>query len=286
MTARADCGKRPSDRAEHSDERRRHTCWGHEGIVSPTIPAVLGILLSFACADPGGDRGASLAERGPTRVPRADLSRVEPAVRNQLEERAAAVEAALQGGSASSPELAAAFGDLGRHYHAYELLTAAEEGYREALSLAPEEFQWHYYLGFLLQIEGEFQQAAARFEKALAIQPADLPTLLRLGRLRLELSQLEPAQAAFDRALALASSSAEAHHGLARVAAARGELEASAKHLHKALELQPQASSLHYSLAQAYRALGEVEKARRHLELRCVPRSNEGRLTRSGLDPN
>lgn len=198
-------------------------------------------------------------------VPQPDLGRVEEAVRRQLEAKADEVAALAD---ATPGERAEAWGELGRLYHAYDFLSAAESCYENARTLAPDDFRWPYYLGFLHQVRGELEPAAERFREALARRRDDLPALLRLGDVLIELDRPAQARPFFERALELDPSSAAAHHGLGKVAAREDDPAAAARHFERALELQPAATLVHYPLAQAYRALGEREKAEDHLARR------------------
>lgn len=194
-------------------------------------------------------------------VPQPDLGRVEEAVRRQLEEKAAEVTALADAGPG---ELGEAWGELGRLYHAYDFLSAAESCYENARTLQPDDFRWPYYLGFLHQVRGELEPAAERFREALALR-GDVPALLRLGDVLLELDRPAEAGALFERALELDPESAAAHHGLGKVAAREDDHAVAVRHFERTLELQPSASLVRYPLAQAYRALGERERAELHL---------------------
>ncbi len=196
-------------------------------------------------------------------VPRPDLSRVEEAVQRQLEKAAARVESLSDSG-----QRGVAMGELGRLYHAYDLLSAAESAYRLARALRPDDARWVYYLGFLHQTRGELEAAVLTFSEFLEQRPDDLPALLRQGDVLLTLDRPAAARPLFERALALAPASAPAHYGLGKIAAREGDALVAVEHFERTLELQPQATLVHYPLARAYLALGERQRAQDHLARR------------------
>jgi tetratricopeptide (TPR) repeat protein len=165
-------------------------------------------------------------------------------------------------------ELANAWGEMGRLYHAYRLDDAAAACYRNALALAPSDFRLRYYLGQLLLQTGDTAAAVEQLERAVRLRPRDVPARVALGRLYLTLDRLDEAEEQLDAALAEQPRHAVARFALAQLASDRGDAAAAVRHLEAAFEAQPTASGLHYPLALAYRALGDTERAARHFEQR------------------
>lgn len=194
-----------------------------------------------------------------------DLEEAEAAVREQVEARRSAVDEALADSAGDPAVTAQAFADLGLAYVTYEFLEAAESCFENARRLAPEDFRWHYLLGYLEMIQGDLPAATDLYEQTLALEADFLPAILRLGRSRLEEGRSEEAKRWFGRALELEPTAAAAHEGLGKVAGTVGDFTAAVKHLNRALELEPAANGLHYALAQAHRNLGNLEKAEKHL---------------------
>ena len=110
---------------------------------------------------------AAVAQASWIRLPEVDLSGLEPAVARQLERFRGITQEEIGDPEAGPDQLAAAVGELGRNYHAYELSGPAEECYRIARRLTPQDFRWHYYLGYLLQNEGRLEEAASQLRTAL-----------------------------------------------------------------------------------------------------------------------
>lgn len=211
-----------------------------------------------ACGGPAGEAPeTSTAEM--ESVPQPDLSGVEDVVRRQVASRRAAAEAA---------GTAAAWGDLGRVYHAYDFPEAARAAYANAERAAPRDPRWPYLRGLVLDAASRQQDAAGAFERAAELAPEDVPARIRLGDVYLDLGRLEDAAQAFERALELDPASAAAQFGLGRVEMESGRPERAVEHFERVLRTQPSAGLVHYRLAQAYRALGRKDDARRHLERR------------------
>lgn len=210
---------------------------------------------------------AEPAEPTLVEVPEPSLEGLEPAVAEQLAGARAELERYYSLEQAPPAERAEAYGELGRLYHAYELAAPAEAAYRNARALAPRDPRWTYYLAYLLQGEGRFEEAAELYGQVLAIEET-LPTLVHLGEVYLELGRLDEAESALRRVLAGAPESPSARALMGQIALSRGEHALAAEYLRSALATVPQATRLHYPLALAYRGLGEMEKAQEHLALR------------------
>jgi tetratricopeptide (TPR) repeat protein len=195
-------------------------------------------------------------------LPELDLSSLEPAVAAQLRSLDAQTHDRLNDEDASLEALAESVGDLGRHYHTYELDAAAESCYRIARRLASEDFRWPYFLGYLLQSTGRLAEAEAAYLEALAIYRQVPPALLRLGQVYSALDQPEAAERLFTESLALNSTSAAAQAALGEFYATQSRYDEAIRLLEMALETAPEATRLYYPLALAYRGRGDHDQAR------------------------
>jgi tetratricopeptide (TPR) repeat protein len=198
-------------------------------------------------------------------VPNPNLSGMEDIVRKQVRDAQSALESIRQKSGVTDEQLSQAYGEMGRLFEAYDLLDPALSCFINAHTLAPQEFEWQYYLGYLYQGRGDFRHAVNYFEEALKIRPNDLALLLRLGQAELALNHPNLSKPFFERALAVDESSAVAMAGLGQVVFAEHDFGKAVQYFEAALAIDPDASSIHYPLAMAYRRLGELEKAQLHL---------------------
>jgi tetratricopeptide (TPR) repeat protein len=212
--------------------------------------------------------GPSPAAAGPAllSIPIPSLSHMNKDVRNQLRDSQAALEALQEQRDVSAEELGLAFGKLGKLYHAYKFLEAAEACYRNAQTLRPDVFEWPYYLGHVYDRQGTPLEAIATFDDALAIQPDSLPAMIALAQIHLSAEQLDQAEPLFRRALTQDRACVTALVGLGKIALARRDFAVAVRHFESALARQPEASVIYYPLAMAYRGLGEMDKARKLLQ--------------------
>ena len=185
--------------------------------------------------------------------------------RQQLDALEAEVDASLGADPVDPVGLAAAFGEIGGFYFLYDFLDAAEIAWSNASRLQPEEFRWHYLLGAMLRLEGDFPAAVSELERALSIRPSDVPSHIRLGRIFIDQGDLEAARGHFERALELRPGAPAAHYGLGRIAIVETRYQDALTHLRAALPTQPEGSTVHHQLGLAYRGLGDLDNARLHL---------------------
>jgi len=208
-------------------------------------------------------------------VPKPNLSALEDAVREQIEGTQAELQTVSQESDVSRETVAKAYGQMGKVYHAYSLLDAAEVCYQNAHTLDPGEYAWPYLLGRLYEDKGDIGKAIANLEVARQLRSDEIPVLLSLGGAYLENAQLDPAMVVFQRVLALDNSSAGAIAGLGKVALSKKDFTAAVSYLQAAVKLQPQASELHYQLAMAFRGTGDVTNALAQLRQRGRGKVNE-----------
>lgn len=198
-------------------------------------------------------------------VPYPDLSPLEPAVAAQLGEVQDLARSTLEDPQATPAAVAEAYGELGRHYHAYGLGEAARVCYANAETLAPQDARWPYLRGSLLQGQGSFEEAGAAFRRSLDIDETNLPAWIHLGEIELTLDHSEAAEAAAQLALDLAPASPAARALLGQVALSQQRWRDAVEALEAALAQIPEADRLHYPLGLAYRGLGDMQQAREHL---------------------
>jgi len=200
-------------------------------------------------------------------IPLPLLEQAEPAVRLALQQARAELDARGANGDTPSGELAQVYGDTGKLYHAHLMLEPARVCYRNAAVLAPEDYRWAYYLGYLQTQTGDLEQAAASYRRSLELQPQLTVARLRLGQTYLELGRLEQAEPLLRAAADNPGLRAAALFELGKLAYAGQQFGSAVAWLLQALEADPAATRVHYTLALAYRGRGDLEQARRHLAL-------------------
>ena len=220
--------------------------------------AVLLLLAALVACTPGPDEAPGPAAEA--EIPHPDLAELEPPLAREIEARRADLDALLADREASAADQARALGNLGRLYQAHRLLEAALVCYERAHALAPDSFEWAYYLGVLAAGSGDVEAAATAFRHALELRRDDGPALVRLADLELEQGRVDEAELLYVRA-AVVDDSAAVAYGMGRVSEERGEYTQAIEQFQRALTLQPGASVVHYNLGQAYRELGEFDRA-------------------------
>ena len=166
-----------------------------------------------------------------------------------------------------SPRSAEAVGRLGMLYHSYRFMDEARACYQLARSLAPEAFEWIYYLAYLEKTAFRYPEAETAFTEAIAAQPTNAELWAQLGDLYLMWSRRDAADTHLERALEL-----DPHEPLAAIGRARLVLQA--RDWNRAIELltpildeHPRLSIAHKYLAVAYETLGRSEEREHHLAL-------------------
>ncbi len=192
-------------------------------------------------------------------VPSLTLDNFAPEIRNQVAQAYAELQA--------RPRDARANGRLGMLLQAYDQMETAAICYRRALSLAPEEFRWAYYLAMTRAALGAHGEAAAIMREALKREPHYLPARLQLAESLLVSGEVEESLQLYTAILDKDPGCAEAHYGLGRAKAAQGDFAAAAEYYRKACGLFPGFGAAHYALALTYRRLGDSSKAQEHFAL-------------------
>lgn len=192
-----------------------------------------------------------------------DLSELDGVVREAILAAQQFVSEAEQKGEQRS--LGMSFGELGMAYHAHELPLGAEDSYRNAESLVPDDARWPYLLGILMQESGRFEQSIEAFQRSLEDNPQYLPADIRLGMVLMDAQRFEDAEAVYLQALRNAPANPAVLDALGRLALQRGDFERALGYLTQALEAQPDANRLYHPLGMAYRGLGQTDKARENL---------------------
>lgn len=198
-----------------------------------------------------------------------DLGGMHESVQVQLREAYRSLAPSAQVETAAGPrraERSDAYGTLGKLLMAAKYPDAAERCFRNAQTLAPDDFRWPYYLGHLFISVGALPKAVAPFEQALSLRPDDFATLVWHGYVHIELGQPEVAMPFLTKARSLRPDAAAAWYQLGRASLVSQDYASAVKYLEEAVRLNPAAAVIHQPLAMAYRGLGDLDKAQSNLD--------------------
>ena len=205
---------------------------------------------------------SSALRQGLRPVPLPRLAGMDDSVALALEQARAKLDERIADADLPNAKLAELFGSMGQLYQAHLVHDAARICYENAALLAPEDYRWPYYLGYLAQQDGRLEEARDGFGTALALRPDMPPAWLRLGAVHLQLGQWEEARALLLAAAADPELQGAALFELGKLAYAQREYAQAADWLEQAREASPTATRIEYTLALTYRSLGDTERAR------------------------
>jgi tetratricopeptide (TPR) repeat protein len=195
-----------------------------------------------------------------------NLKTLESEVREQLRSLQNSLVTVASNRGITDGELGEAYGSLGQAYHAYSFFPQAEECYRNARALVPDDFRWSYLLANILYGDGRAEEAESYYESVRKLRPDYQPAAVNLGNIHLRQNRLDQARENFAEAIKIDANCAACRYGLGQAALSAKEYKQAVDYLERALMEAPQANRIHYALAMAYRGLGDIEKARTHLE--------------------
>lgn len=159
---------------------------------------------------------------------------------------------------------------LGKIYAVQERFQAAEEQFRAAIAVDPDNIEAKRRLALALQHSGkEAEEAELLVKEVVAAAPDDLQAWLQLGALFANLdNRYEDAEAAFARALEIDPTSSSALHNYGLLKRFQGDLVGAEKYLKKACEEHPSEADFPFSLGICYLFIEDIEKA-----LECFERA-------------
>lgn len=188
------------------------------------------------------------------------LSRLDPAVRTEIERRKARVEELLALETTEAAELAQVYGGLGRILDAHELSGAASLCYTNASRLEPREFTWPYLQGQLALatgVAGSAEVADRAFAQALAISPDQPLALVGAARAAALVGDWKKSRELAQRALGRDPGLALAWTVLGSAQLAGGDAPGAVTSFRRAVQLQPGATRIHGQLATALARIGD-----------------------------
>ena len=164
-----------------------------------------------------------------------------------------------------SPDNANVWGQLGHVYLSHGWEIPAIPCYRQASTLAPDEFKWFYFLGRLTK-QRRPEEAVKHLTRALTLNSASAPAHLYLASALRILGRLDEARHHLERARQLQPDNPFSELWLGEIALTKRQLKLARTHLKKALRLNPRQSEAHALMAQVAIALGDKPAAKQHAE--------------------
>ena len=159
-----------------------------------------------------------------------------------------------------NPEIAKAHKDLGIIYLNKRLFDYAEDEFKTALSLAPNDFEILFEYGNFLYSISKNHDADRFYGEALEVEPNNVLALTFMGLNKLVLNQLDEAHKYIMKAVKIEPNHEYVQFCVGRILFARGEFEEAKRYLIRAMEQNPDVETQN-TLALTYYELGEVEQA-------------------------
>ena len=209
-------------------------------------------------------------------LPDLDLTGVLPAVEEQIKLYVERVEA--------DPRMASANGQLGMVLDAYSQPDAAVVLYTRARAFDPNAFSWSYYLGTALSKLGDHKNAEDAYRHAVDLDPENPHALLGLADILLVTGNVVESRAMYERILRKYPQRADAHFGYAKLLEHENKPDEAIQEYRRALSLNGPFGKGFFALASAHRSAGDTIKNDELLALydryKNVPLKSDDPLTK------
>lgn len=160
----------------------------------------------------------------------------------------------------------------------------AARAFRAAVALRPTDATALFFLATALEHGGDMDAALATYRELIARKPDTADGHLGLGVLLLKRGEMNEGIRALQRTLEINPNLYEARITLGRTLVAQGRATEAIEHLRRAAELAPANPEPHYQLSIAYRRLGRKEEA--EAESVIVKRIHESRRNSNSNNNN
>lgn len=159
-----------------------------------------------------------------------------------------------------NPDFAKAHKDLGIIYLNKRLFDYAEDEFKTALKLAPNDFEIIFEYGNFLYSISKNQEAEVYYREALEVDPENVLALTFMGLNKLILNELDEAYSYIMKAYKNEPNHEYVQFCVGRILYARGEHEDAKRYLIRAVEQNPDVETQN-TLALTYFKLGEYQLA-------------------------
>ncbi|MFH1046022.1 MAG: tetratricopeptide repeat protein [Candidatus Omnitrophota bacterium] len=122
-------------------------------------------------------------------------------------------------------------------------------------------FTFHYNKGVVYIQQGSYKEAEQEFRAALKINPQDFLSYFGLGNMYYKMRDIPKAQEAFEKTLEINPYCYEANFNLGIINQDLGDIADAESEFKRALVLKPDDSAAHYNLGRIYQQQGKLELA-------------------------
>lgn len=129
-------------------------------------------------------------------------------------------------------------------------LAGAEDAYRKAIEVEPDDPTAHAALADILDLQDRASEAISEYRTALELDPSSPQNHHQLGRLLLRIGWVEEAIGHLRQAVALAPDFGEAYGALALALERAGRIEEAVEAAGEAVEIEPESGSARLRLAR------------------------------------
>lgn len=163
-----------------------------------------------------------------------------------------------------NPNASMAHNNLGFILEAQGNIDEAISHYRQAVKIEPDHDKAHSNLAHALVSQGQLDEAVKQYLQHLRIKPDDANAHNNLGNVLLTLGRPQEAESHLRQALRINPGDAGAHNNLAAVLVSQGKLHEGISHLRQALKLKPDYAGAHNNLGRVLAAQGHLDTAIDH----------------------
>jgi protein O-GlcNAc transferase len=163
--------------------------------------------------------------------------------------------------SEAAGQARAAF-ERGLSLHRQSRLGEAEQCYRQALALQPQNFDALHLLGVIALQQNRAQAALDLIDRALRVNPSNAAAYISMGNARYQLGQHAAAVENYDKALALKpAEEIDAHFNRGAALLELNQVEAAIVSFDRAIAVAPNRAEFHYNRGVALSRLKQFESA-------------------------
>jgi tetratricopeptide (TPR) repeat protein len=137
----------------------------------------------------------------------------------------------------------------------------ALEKWRQAVSVNPDDFEYHYHIGLVLHEQKRFDESVKALDRAVEICPVHYKSHLALGLSLMKLNRHEQAEKHFAESVRLHHENVLGYLNLGAVTSMQKRFNESIEAFNHAIQYNPKESRAYLGLAKIYVHLNDAEAA-------------------------